>query len=159
MHHHQGEHKVRPYGPPRHGWFIRDIAEYSWMPFLEKGTISMKKKKDKGVVYSTDVGRTCPGCGHPAGQCCCSSSRSRPKGDGIVRIQKETKGRKGSGVYLITGIPLSEKELTHLAKELKKKCGSGGTVKNGVIEIQGDHRELLADLLEKRGYSVKLAGG
>lgn len=124
----------------------------------------MKKKKDKGVVYSTDVGRTCPGCGHPAGQCCCSSSGSRPKGDGIVgdgivRIQKETKGRKGSGVCLITGIPSSEKELTHLAKELKKKCGSGGTVKNGVIEIQGDHRELLADLLGKRGYSVKLAGG
>lgn len=119
----------------------------------------MKKKNNKNLVYSTDAGRICPGCGYPAGQCCCSSKQSMPKGDGIVRILRETKGRKGSGVCLVTGIPLAEKELTKLAKELKKKCGSGGTVKNGVIEIQGDHRELLADLLGKQGYTVKLAGG
>ncbi|MFN2353395.1 MAG: translation initiation factor Sui1 [Desulfopila sp.] len=119
----------------------------------------MKKKTNKGVVYATDVGRICPGCGYPAGQCCCSSKQSRPEGDGTVRIQKETKGRKGSTVCCITGIPLAGKELTKLAKGLKKKCGSGGTVKNGVIEIQGDHRELLAELLGKQGYTVKLAGG
>lgn len=119
----------------------------------------MKKSKKQGVVYSTDVGRVCPGCGHPIAQCCCSTASHLPESDGIVRIHKETKGRKGSGVSLITGIPLTDRGLRLLAKELKKKCGSGGTVKNGVIEIQGDHRELLAGLLTKTGYKVKLAGG
>ena len=119
----------------------------------------MRKTKNKGVVYSTDVGRVCPGCGHPVLQCCCSAASKGSQGDGIVRIHKETKGRKGSGVSLITGIPLTDKELSTLAKQLKKKCGSGGTVKNGAIEIQGDHRELLAELLTQQGYAVKLAGG
>ena len=119
----------------------------------------MKKSKNKGVVYSTDVGRVCPDCGQPALKCCCSKSPTVETGDGIVRIQRSTKGRKGSGVSLITGIPLADKELNVLAKRLKKKCGSGGTVKNGAIEIQGDHRQLLAELLTKEGYRVKLAGG
>jgi translation initiation factor 1 len=119
---------------------------------------NMQKPQKKGVVYSTDVGRVCPGCGHPIHQCCCSAASKAPQGDGVVRIHKETKGRKGSGVSLISGIPLADKELRLLAKQLKKKCGSGGTVKNGAIEIQGDHRELLADLLTKQGYKVKLAG-
>jgi translation initiation factor 1 len=119
----------------------------------------MKNSGKKGVVYSTDVGRVCPGCGHPLHQCRCSTASRVPESDGIVRIHKETKGRKGSGVSRITGIPLTDKELSVLAKALKKKCGSGGTVKNGAIEIQGDHRELLADLLTKQGYRVKLAGG
>lgn len=119
----------------------------------------MKKTKNKGVVYSTDVGRVCPDCGQPVQQCCCCKVSKAEPDDGIVRIHKETKGRKGSGVSRITGIPLSDKELSSLAKTLKKKCGSGGTVKNGAIEIQGDHRELLADLLTNQGYKVKLAGG
>ena len=119
----------------------------------------MKKSPKKGVVYSTDTGRVCPGCGHPVNQCCCSTAGKPEPGDGIVRIHRETKGRKGSGVCLITGIPLGDKELSLLAKKLKKRCGSGGTVKNGIIEIQGDHRELLAELLDKEGYRVKLAGG
>ncbi len=119
----------------------------------------MKKAKRKGVVYSTDVGRVCPDCGQPAGKCSCNITKSRPPGDGVVRICKETKGRKGSGVSLLTGIPLGDKELGRLAKQLKKRCGSGGTVKDGVIEIQGDHRQLLADLLTKQGFRVKLAGG
>ena len=76
-----------------------------------------------------------------------------------MRVSRQTKGRKGSGVCLITGVPLGEAELKKLGKQLKKKCGSGGTVKNGVIEIQGDHRQLLADLLTKLGYKAKLAGG
>lgn len=119
----------------------------------------MKKSSKKGVVYSTDTGKVCPGCGHPIKQCCCSTPVSSRQGDGIVRIHRETKGRKGSGVCLITGIELGDKELALLAKKLKKRCGSGGTVKNGTIEIQGDHRELLAELLDKQGYRVKLAGG
>jgi len=78
--------------------------------------------------------------------------------DGIIRISRETKGRKGKGVCLISGVPLSGEELTKLAKELKAQCGTGGTIKNGVIEIQGDHRAILKVALEKRFDKVKLAG-
>jgi translation initiation factor 1 len=119
----------------------------------------MKKKRTQGLVYSTETGNICPGCGYPLKQCCCSRKASRQPGDGVVRISRQTKGRKGSGVSLITGIPLGETELKKLAKELKKKCGSGGTVKNGIIEIQGDHREILLDVLRKSGYMTRLAGG
>lgn len=114
--------------------------------------------KKGGLVYSTDRGRLCPGCGHPAGQCCCSR-KEPPRGDGVVRISRETKGRKGSGVCLISGLPLGLDELKKLAQQLKKKCGSGGTVRAGVIEIQGDHRPLLVEELRSLGYPVKLAGG
>jgi translation initiation factor 1 len=119
----------------------------------------MKKFRNNGLVYSTDTGRSCPGCGHPVKQCCCSSQKKQPPGDGVVRISRQTKGRKGAGVSIITGVPLPEAELKKLAAELKKKCGSGGTVKNGTIEIQGDHREILVDALVKSGYKAKLAGG
>lgn len=112
----------------------------------------MKGPKTKGLVYSTDTGRTCPGCGHPVKQCFCRQ-KSLQQGDSVVRVSRQTKGRKGSGVCLITGLPLDEAELKKLAKELKKKCGSGGTVKNGVIEIQGDHREVLVDALIKLGFT------
>lgn len=83
----------------------------------------------------------------------------RPKGDGVVRIQRQTSGRKGKGVCLITGVALDDAELTKLAAELKKKCGCGGAVKDGIIEIQGDKRDLLKSLLEAKGMKVKLAGG
>jgi translation initiation factor 1 len=119
----------------------------------------MKNSKKKGTVYSTDTGRTCPGCGHPVKQCCCSREKSRQACNGVVRVSRQTKGRKGSGVCLITGVPLGVEELKNLAQQLKKKCGSGGTVKNGIIEIQGDHREVLVDALTKLGYTAKLAGG
>lgn len=118
----------------------------------------MKNKKNKGLVYSTGVGRICPGCGHPASNCCCSRMKT-PKGDGVVRISKQTKGRKGAGVSIIDGLSLDEAALKKLGKELKKKCGSGGTVKNGVIEIQGDHRDVLQQTLIGKGHKVKLAGG
>ncbi len=83
----------------------------------------------------------------------------RPKGDGIVRIQRQTSGRKGKGVCLITGVDLDDDALAKLAAELKKKCGCGGALKDGVIEIQGDKRELIKTLLEAKGMKVKLAGG
>jgi translation initiation factor 1 len=79
--------------------------------------------------------------------------------DGIVRIRRETSGRKGKGVTTIQGIPLGSDELKTLAKTLKKRCGTGGAVKDGVIEIQGDHRDVLKNELESRGFKVKLAGG
>ncbi|AUQ25847.1 stress response translation initiation inhibitor YciH [Dickeya zeae] len=101
------------------------------------------------LVYSTDTGRI----DEP------EQKAARPKGDGIVRIQRQTSGRKGKGVCLITGIDLDDSALDVLAAELKKKCGCGGSVKDGVIEIQGDKRDQLKQLLEAKGMKVKLAGG
>lgn len=118
----------------------------------------MKKSSGGGLVYSTDQGRMCPGCGQPVAQCRCGKA-VRPAGDGIVRVSRETKGRKGKGVTLVTGVPLAETELKALAKELKAKCGTGGTVREGVIEIQGDQRDLLVPLLQAKGWQVRRAGG
>lgn len=83
----------------------------------------------------------------------------KTKNDGVVRVGRETKGRKGAGVTVITGIPTHQEGLKQIAKELKQKCGTGGTVKNGMIEIQGDHRDLLISELSARGYTVKRSGG
>ncbi len=104
----------------------------------------------------------CPNCSRPLAACVCPRARLDervPAGDGIVRVMHETKGRKGKGVTLIRGVPLPPAELAHLAKQLKQRCGSGGTVKAGVIEIQGDHRDALIESLRAKGYSVKSAGG
>lgn len=83
----------------------------------------------------------------------------RPAGDGVVRVSRQTQGRKGRGVTVISGVPLAGGELAALTAGLKKRCGSGGTVRDGVIEIQGDHRDLLVSLLTQRGWTVKRAGG
>lgn len=116
-------------------------------------------KKRGGLVFSTDAGRICPGCSRPQGECVCRD-RSRPrKGDGTVTVSRETKGRKGAGVTLIRGLPLSDQDLTRLARVLKSKCGVGGSVKEGVIELQGDQRSKVRDLLAADGFSVKLSGG
>jgi translation initiation factor 1 len=121
----------------------------------------MKTKPDKNSasVYSTDHGRLCPGCSKPVKQCTCRRKDPAARGDNIVRVARQTKGRKGSGVTLITGVPLDDGGLRQLARELKQKCGTGGTVKAGIIEIQGDHRDVLLAELKQRGYTVKLAGG
>ena len=112
------------------------------------------------LVYSDEIGTTCPKCGLPLKKCRCGrSTEKQSKGDRIVRIHRETKGRKGKGVTLISGVPLAGDELKALAKTLKQKCGTGGTIKNEVIEIQGDHRDLLLGLLEDKGWKVKKAGG
>jgi translation initiation factor 1 len=111
------------------------------------------------TVYSTDKGRLCPDCGQAKQQCCCQSTNTPYEGDGIVRIQRETKGRKGKGVTLITGVPLPDKELKKLAKELKQRCSTGGAIKAGCIEIQGDQRQIIKELLEGKGFTVKLSGG
>lgn len=119
----------------------------------------MKNDKKNGLVYSTDHGRMCPVCGNPIDQCVCKQEQSNPVGDGIVRVGRETTGRKGKGVTTITGIPLSTSELKHLARELKARCGCGGTVKDGIIEIQGDHRDTLIEILASKGWTVKRSGG
>ena len=117
------------------------------------------KSKNTGVVYSTEFGKGCPVCGKPIAQCVCHSNKQKIPNDGIVRVGRETRGRKGSGMTVITGIPLDEQSLKQLAKQLKQKCGTGGTVKSGVIEIQGDQRNLLIKELSALGYTVKLCGG
>lgn len=101
------------------------------------------------LVYSTETGRIKQ---EP-------EKTERPKGDGVVRIQRQTKGRKGKGVCIITGLDLEDTALKLLAAELKKVCGCGGSVKDGNIEIQGDARDKIKAHLEKKGMKVKLAGG
>jgi len=115
-------------------------------------------KKNNRLVYSTDA-KECPNCGKRLDKCSCKKNPQAPPKDDVIRISRQTKGRKGSGVSIITGVPLADNELKALAKQLKTKCGSGGTVKDGTIEIQGDHRQTLLDELKKKGWTVKLAGG
>ncbi|WP_369788377.1 stress response translation initiation inhibitor YciH [Rouxiella sp. WC2420] len=109
----------------------------------------MRNDDNSRLVYSTEGGRI----DEP------KAKVERPRGDGVVRIQRQTSGRKGKGVCLITGVDLDDAALDKLAAELKKKCGCGGSLKDGVIEIQGDKRDLLKQLLEAKGMKVKLAGG
>jgi len=111
-------------------------------------------------VYSTDSGRVCPNCRSPDPACRCrEKAATGAVGDGNVRVGRETKGRKGKGVTVITGLPLSPVELAGLARELKRKCGSGGTVRDGAIEIQGEHRDFLVEELTRRGFRARRSGG
>ena len=121
----------------------------------------MRSQKDKsnGIVYSTEHGRMCADCSRPIAECVCGQNESTFKGDGIVRVGRERKGRKGKSVTVITGVALDRQQLVKLGKELKKKCGTGGTVKDGVIEIQSNHLSLLVEELKKRGWTVKRSGG
>ena len=116
------------------------------------------------LVYSTESGRFCPSCGNQTAKCTCKKKKAKTKqqvypNDGVVRIRREVKGRKGKTVTAIFGVPLDDKELKSLAKTLKSRCGTGGTVKEGIIIIQGDHRENLLQEIKKQGYTVKLVGG
>jgi translation initiation factor 1 len=113
------------------------------------------------IVYSTESGRvdTCPRCGHSYKQCRCNQSAPAKKSDGIVRVMRDRKQRGGKTVTVVTGVMGSEAELTALGQQLKKLCGSGGTVKDGNIEIQGDHCDKVVAKLTALGYKVKRAGG
>jgi translation initiation factor 1 len=105
---------------------------------------------DHRLVYSSGRGRVQPAEPEPP---------RRPRGDGTVRVRRETQGRGGKTVTTISGVPVADDALAALASDLKRRCGTGGTAKDGVIEIQGDHRDVLIAELEKRGYTVKRAGG
>ena len=115
-----------------------------------------------GLVYSTETGRMCPDCRQPVAQCMCKSlalALAVPAGDGIVRVSRETKGRGGKAVTVVKGVPVDAAALAALGKQLKAACGSGGTVKDGVIEVQGDHCAPVVAFLQKQGFTVKRAGG
>jgi len=114
----------------------------------------MKEGKETTLVYSSETGRVGSSKSKPQ-----PAHQSKQPADGTVRLRREVKGRGGGTVIVITGIPLKGEALKELAGALKKRCGSGGTVKEDVVEIQGDHRDTLLKELELRGYRVKLAGG
>lgn len=123
----------------------------------------MSRDRTKKTVYSTDKGRHCEKCNRPKIDCACGARAAAgnlvPTGDGIVRIERQSKGRAGKPVCIITGLNLDTAELKKIAKQLKAKCGVGGTIEQGNIIIQGDKRDILKPELESRGYKVKLAGG
>lgn len=111
-----------------------------------------------GLVFSTDAGRHCPDCSQPVDACICKQ-QIIPQGDGIARVRRESKGRGGKTVTTVTGVPLPLDQLKELATTLKRRCGTGGALKDGVIEIQGDHVELLLGELGKQGFKAKKSGG
>ena len=118
-----------------------------------------KSRNNSRPVYSTDRGRLCPDCGVVKADCRCRLIQPAQTGDGVVRIRKETKGRGGKAVTVVTGLPGSAEELKARAKMLKQRCGVGGAIKDGNIEIQGDQRTIIKGVLEADGLTVKLAGG
>ncbi|KFI06005.1 translation initiation factor Sui1 [Massilia sp. BSC265] len=118
----------------------------------------MKSSSNSGLVYSTESGRMCPVCRQPASACACKT-KPAVKGDGVVRVSLQTKGRGGKSVTIVKGLALDATALAQLGKQLRTACGSGGTVKDGVIEVQGDHCDLVLETLRKLGHQPKRAGG
>lgn len=117
------------------------------------------RRDDPVMVFSTERGLVCPKCRLPVSRCRCGKEDPAPRGDGIASVRRETKGRGGKTVTTVSGVPLGGEALRDLAAALKRRCGTGGTSKDGVIEIQGDHRETVVAELSRRGFTVKLAGG
>ena len=116
------------------------------------------KRTSGGLVFSTDSGRMCPWCRQPVANCSCKA-RLIPETKGDVRISLQTKGRGGKNVTIVKGLPLETAALAVLGKQLRSDCGTGGTVKDGVIEVQGDHVVSVVAALQKLGYDVKRSGG
>ncbi len=110
------------------------------------------------LVYSTETGRICPDCRQPVANCTCKA-QAVVKGEGVVRVSRQSKGRGGKTVTLVKGLALDGAALNALGKQLRTACGSGGTVKDGVIEVQGDHVELVLETLKKLGHGPKRSGG
>ena len=119
----------------------------------------MRKAEGSGPVYSTEGGRMCPTCRQPVAACICKAAApAAPRGDGTVRVGRETKGRGGKAVTLVRGLDLDAEALAALGKQLRTACGAGGTVKDGVIEVQGDHVDRVIGLLAGKGWTVRRAG-
>jgi translation initiation factor 1 len=112
------------------------------------------------LVYSTDGGRSCPNCRRPLGACACAAqARAAPVGDGRVRVSRETQRRGGKTVTVVRGLPLAAEGLATLGKQLRSGCGTGGTAKDGVLELQGDHVERVLAALLAQGFAAKRGGG
>ena len=119
-----------------------------------------RKPASGGLVYSTDSGRMCPACRRPAADCVCRAlAAAVPRGDGLARVGCETKGRGGKAVTTVRGLDLDPEALAALGKRLRTACGAGGAVKDGVLEIQGDHRDRVIAALQADGLRVKRSGG
>jgi len=120
----------------------------------------MKHSATGTLVYSTEPGRICPGCRQALSQCSCKAvPKATVAGDGVVRVSRQSKGRGGKTVTVIKGLALDGAALAALAKQLRTACGAGGTVKDGVVEVQGDHCETILAALQKHGHKAKQAGG
>ena len=111
------------------------------------------------IIYSTGIGSLCPNCRRPVRDCVCPKGAPGAAKPAMLRVGREIKGRAGKGVTTVTGLPLSLSDIDSLAAKLKKRCGSGGTVRLGVIEIQGDHRDAIVAELTKLGWAAKKSGG
>ena len=119
----------------------------------------MRKPGGSGLVYSTEGGRMCPACRQPQAQCQCRSAKLVPAGDGVVRVSRSSKGRGGKTVTLVQGLALPADELAALGKQLRAACGAGGTHKEGVLEVQGDHVTRVLAWLQAKGLKAKRSGG
>ena len=118
----------------------------------------MKQRGTGGLVYSTDSGRMCPVCRRPIAQCSCAAAPA-PRGDGIVRVSREKQGRGGKTVTVVRGLDLDAEALSAYGRKLRSSCGSGGTAKEGIVEVQGDHVDRVMALLQADGHAVRRAGG
>ena len=120
--------------------------------------MNQRKPESGGLVYSTDRGRMCPQCRQPVSRCACAAqARVQPRGDGVARVSRETKGRGGKAVTLVRGLALDDAALAKLGKRLRSACGAGGTLRDGVLEVQGDHTERITAWLQAEGYAAKRA--
>lgn len=121
------------------------------------------RMNESKLVYSTETGRMCPTCGRPRSKCACQKKKAktdfRKESDGVIRIRRESKGRKGKTVTTISGFQEKDAVLREIASDLKNRCGTGGSYKAGIIMLQGDHRETVKAELTKQGFAVKIAGG
>lgn len=143
--------KARPHEP---------VGLLALLLFEASGVLNMRRPSSGGLVYSTDGGRMCASCRKPVAKCACAPMAPQaPRGDGVVRVGRETKGRGGKVVTVIRGLELDAAALAALGKRLRTACGAGGTVKDGVLEIQGDHHARLIDYLTAEGWKVKRVGG
>ena len=115
--------------------------------------------QQSGLVYSTDSGRMCPQCRRPSAACTCRTAPAAPAGDGVAKVLREKKGRGGKTVTVVRNLALEPLALATLARDLKTACGSGGTLRDGIVEIQGDHVERVLQALAARGVKAKRAGG
>lgn len=121
-----------------------------------------KKAGVGGLVYSTEGGRMCPQCRRPLATCACGAqaqAAATRRGDGVARVQRESKGRGGKTVTVVRGLPLDATTLAALGKQLRTACGTGGTVRDGVLELQGDQADKVMAWLAARGFTAKRAGG